>query len=50
MARVAPARRYDHLDPDFNRSLFLVGMLALSAGTYALGMLASRKDRATAWR
>ena len=50
MARVAPARRYDHLDADFNRGVMAVGLAAMGAATYALGLLATRKERAQQWR
>ncbi len=50
VARVAPARRYDHLDADFNRGVMAVGLAAMGAATYALGLLATRKERAQQWR
>jgi len=50
VARVAPARRYDHLDADFNKPLVVAALVAMAAGTYTLGLLAARKDRTAAWR
>jgi hypothetical protein len=47
---VAPARRYDHLDVDFNRAFLVLGLVGMAAGTYALGILAERKERGVAWR
>lgn len=49
-ARVAPAKRYDQLDPEFNRGL-LVGSITLAfVGTYALSVFAAQKTLAEQWK
>ena len=49
-ARVAPAKRYDQLDPDFNRGL-LVGSISLAfVGTYLLSVFAAQKTLAEQWK
>lgn len=49
-ARVAPAKRYDQLDPEFNRGM-LVGSITLAfVGTYLLSILAAQKTLAEQWK
>ena len=49
-ARVAPAKRYDQLDPEFNRGL-LVGSITLAfVGTYMLSVFAAQKTLAEQWK
>lgn len=48
-ARVATAKRFDQLDPDFNPGLFLAFMTACLAGLVVLRSLAARKQLKAAW-
>ena len=47
---MAPAKRYDQLDPEFNRGM-LVGSITLAfVGTYLLSILAAQKTLAEQWK
>lgn len=50
VARVAPARKFDTLDPDFNPGLFVALLAGAAVATAVLGRLAARKDTAAAWQ
>lgn len=49
VARIAPARRFDQLDPEFNAGLFVVLMGGAAVATIVLGKLAANKELKEAW-
>ena len=50
ISRVAPARRFDQLDPEFNAGLFITLLAAAAIGTVILGRFATQRDLSEAWR
>ena len=50
VARVAPARRFDQLDPEFNAGLFVSLMASAAVATLVMGRLAASRDIKEAWK
>ncbi len=49
-SRIAPARAYDQLDPDFNYALFVILLLGGAAGTWWMGRAVTSKDVHDGWK
>ena len=49
VARAAPAKAFDQLDPDFNFAVFALLLLAGAAVTLLMGRAADKRDLTQAW-
>lgn len=50
VARVAPAKAFDQLDPDFNKGLFAALLAGAAASVLVLRRMVHAKDMAAAWK
>ena len=50
VSRIAPAKTFDQLDPDFNFILFIILLLGGGLLTFRLGQLTKAKDTKDAWK